>query len=86
MATRGLRHWMAALGVLAGLAIAQWSTGAEAADKVKVGYSPEPYAPFWIQDTTGKWGGFEVELIDALFKQMGKDSSLRCRKRRSTPS
>lgn len=72
MAGTGLRRWIAALGVLAGLGIVQ----AEAADKVKVGYSPEPYAPFWIQDTAGKWGGFEVELIDALFKQMGKDYEL----------
>jgi lysine-arginine-ornithine-binding protein len=76
MAKKGLRRWMAALGVIAGLVIGQSPTGAEAADKVKVGYSPEPYAPFWIQDAAGKWGGFEVELIDALFKQMGKDYEL----------
>jgi lysine-arginine-ornithine-binding protein len=76
MAKTGLRRWMAALGVVAGLGIALGNTGAEAADKIKVGYSPEPYAPFWIQDTGGKWGGFEVELIDALFKQMGKDYEL----------
>jgi lysine-arginine-ornithine-binding protein len=72
MATRGLRRLAAALGVLAGLGLG----AAQAADKVKVGYSPEPYAPFWIQDASGKWGGFEVELIDALFKQMGKDYEL----------
>jgi lysine-arginine-ornithine-binding protein len=72
MARTGLRRWMAALGVAAGLGIVQ----AHAADKVKVGFSPEPYAPFWTQDTAGKWGGFEVELIDALFKQMGKDYEL----------
>jgi ABC-type amino acid transport substrate-binding protein len=72
MATRGLRRWMAALGVLAGLGIAQ----AEAADKVRVGFSPEPYAPLWIQDTSGNWTGFEVELIDALFKQMGREYEL----------
>jgi lysine-arginine-ornithine-binding protein len=76
MAKTGLRRWMAALGVVVGLGVALGGTGAEAADKVKVGYSPEPYAPFWIQDTAGKWGGFEVELIDALFKQMGKDYEL----------
>ncbi|HET6619126.1 MAG TPA: transporter substrate-binding domain-containing protein [Dongiaceae bacterium] len=72
MARSGLRRWMAALGVVAGLGIAH----AEAADKVRVGFSPEPYAPFWIQDTAGNWTGFEVELIDALFKQMGKDYEL----------
>jgi polar amino acid transport system substrate-binding protein len=72
MAKNGLRRWIAALGVLAGLGMAQ----AEAADKVRVGFSPEPYAPFWIQDTAGNWGGFEVELIDALFKQMGREYEL----------
>jgi polar amino acid transport system substrate-binding protein len=76
MAKTGMRCWMAALGVVAGLGIALGGTAAEAADKVKVGFSPEPYAPFWIQDATGKWGGFEVELIDALFKQMGREYEL----------
>lgn len=72
MARRGLRRLAAALGLLAGLGMSV----AEAADTVKVGYSPEPYAPFWIQDASGKWGGFEVELIDALFKQMGREYEL----------
>lgn len=69
MAHAGLRRWIAALGVVAGLGLAQ----AEAADKVKVGFSPEPYAPFWIQDASGVWKGFEVDFIEALFKQMGRD-------------
>ena len=68
----GLRRWIAALGVVAGLSVAQ----AEAVDKVKVGFSPEPYAPFWIQDASGTWTGFEVEFIDALFKQMGREYEL----------
>jgi lysine-arginine-ornithine-binding protein len=72
MAYAGLRRWAAALSVIAGLGIAQ----AEAADKVKVGFSPEPYAPFWMQDASGTWSGFEVEFIDALFKQMGKEYEL----------
>jgi polar amino acid transport system substrate-binding protein len=76
MAKTGMRRWMAALGVVAGLGIALGAAGAEAADKVKVGFSPEPYAPFWIKGTTGDWGGFEVELIDALFKQMGREYEL----------
>jgi lysine-arginine-ornithine-binding protein len=72
MAFAGLRRLVAGLGVLAGLSIAQ----AEAADKVKVGFSPEPYAPFWVQDAGGNWTGFEVEFIDALFKQMGREYEL----------
>src|SRR6187431_2802548 len=77
MVGTGLRRWMAALGVVAGLGVAQLIvTGAEAADKIKVGFSPEPYAPFWVQDASGKWSGFEVDFIDALFKQMGKEYEL----------
>ncbi len=72
MTTRGLRRFAAAMGLLAGLGM----SAAAAAETVKVGYSPEPYAPFWIQDASGKWGGFEVELIDALFKQMGREYEL----------
>lgn len=72
-----LRRWMTALGVAAGLGLAGLGvTGAEAADKVKVGFSPEPYAPFWVQDAAGKWTGFEVEFIDALFKQMDREYEL----------
>jgi lysine-arginine-ornithine-binding protein len=77
MVGTGLRRWMAALGVVAGLSVAQLIVaGAEAADKIKVGFSPEPYAPFWVQDASGKWSGFEVEFIDALFKQMGREYEL----------
>jgi len=63
MVGTGLRRWMAALGVVAGLSVAQ----AEAADKIKVGFSPEPYAPFWVQDAAGKWSGFEVDFIEDFF-------------------
>ena len=66
----GLRRWMAALSVVAGLSVAQLIVAeADAADKIKVGFSPEPYKPFWEQDASGNWSGFEVDFIDALFKQ-----------------
>jgi lysine-arginine-ornithine-binding protein len=74
MAKTGLGRWLAALGMAVGFALGV--THVEAADKIKVGFSPEPYAPFWIQDAAGNWSGFEVELIDALFKQMGKGYEL----------
>lgn len=71
------RRWMAALAVLVGLGAAQLSvTDAEAADKVKVGFSPEAYAPFWVKDASGAWSGFEVDFIDALFEQMGREYEL----------
>jgi polar amino acid transport system substrate-binding protein len=40
-----------------------WSASAE---EVKVGFSPEAYPPFYSQDASGKWGGWEVEIINAI--------------------
>lgn len=36
------------------------------ADSVRVGFTPEAYPPFFTQDATGKWGGWELEIVDAL--------------------
>lgn len=49
---------------------------AAAAETIRVGFSPEPYPPFWNQDAAGKWSGFEVDLLDALFAKMGKSYQL----------
>ena len=49
---------------------------AGAADAVRVGFSPEPYPPFWNQDAAGKWSGFEVDLLDALFAKIGRKYEL----------
>jgi lysine-arginine-ornithine-binding protein len=49
---------------------------AEAAEKLRVGFAPEPYPPFWSKDAAGTWSGFEVDLIAAIMKQMGKDYEL----------
>lgn len=40
------------------------------AQTVKVGLDPEPYPPFSQKDASGKWSGFEVELLDAFCAQM----------------
>ena len=51
---------IAALGLLAaGASVASAQT-------VKVGFSPEAYPPFWSADASGKWGGWEVEIIQAI--------------------
>jgi polar amino acid transport system substrate-binding protein len=42
------------------------SAGFASAQTVKVGFSPEAYPPFWSADASGKWGGWEVEVIDAI--------------------
>lgn len=62
----------AGLALAAGLMLAPMPFSAQAADKIRVGYAPEPYPPFWTRDAAGTWSGFEVDLIAAIFKQMGK--------------
>lgn len=42
------------------------TAGFASAQTVKVGFSPEAYPPFWSADASGKWGGWEVEIIDAI--------------------
>lgn len=39
---------------------------AASAEPVKVGFSPEPYPPFFSPDASGNWTGWEVELIGAI--------------------
>jgi polar amino acid transport system substrate-binding protein len=36
------------------------------AEQVKVGFSPEAYPPFYSQDASGNWGGWEVEIAMAI--------------------
>lgn len=42
------------------------SIGSAQAEQVKVGFAAEPYPPFSTLDASGKWGGWEVEFIDAI--------------------
>jgi polar amino acid transport system substrate-binding protein len=42
------------------------STVMAQADQVKVGIAAEPYPPFSSLDASGKWVGWEVEIIDAI--------------------
>ncbi len=41
------------------------------AEPVKVGMAPEPYPPFASVDAAGTWQGWEIELVDAIFKSQG---------------
>src|SRR5262245_1726009 len=40
--------------------------GAANAEQVKVGIAAEPYPPFTSPDASGKWQGWEVDIINAL--------------------
>lgn len=46
------------------------------ADKIRVGFGAEPYPPFTSPDASGKWVGWEIEIIDAVCKQAGLDYEL----------
>jgi polar amino acid transport system substrate-binding protein len=39
---------------------------AASAEQIKVGFSPEAYPPFYAQDASGNWGGWEVEIVNAM--------------------
>lgn len=51
----------AALALVLGL-----SAGGASAEAIKVGMAPEPYPPFESPDASGKWGGWEIDIINAL--------------------
>ncbi len=56
---------IAALGL--GLVLTVAASKAEAdSDVIKFGFAQEPYPPFASQDSSGKWVGFEVDLMDAV--------------------
>jgi polar amino acid transport system substrate-binding protein len=52
---------------------ASWSASAE---EVKVGFSPEAYPPFYSQDASGNWGGWEVDVAMAICAEAKLDCVL----------
>ena len=60
---------VAAIGVAGILAVGQ-ATPSHADDVIKFGVAQEPYPPFASQDSSGRWVGFEVDLMDAVCAQM----------------
>ncbi|MCX7889049.1 MAG: transporter substrate-binding domain-containing protein [Rhodobacteraceae bacterium] len=50
--------------------------GAALAEPVKVGMAPEPYPPFASMDASGKWVGWEIEIVDAIFKSQGMEYTI----------
>ncbi len=47
--------------------------GAASAEQLKVGIAAEPYPPFTSPDASGKWQGWEVDIINALCDQAKLD-------------
>jgi len=60
---------VAAIGV-AGMLMAGQATPSQADDVIKFGVAQEPYPPFASQDSSGRWVGFEVDLMNAVCEQM----------------
>jgi polar amino acid transport system substrate-binding protein len=60
---------VAAIGV-AGLLVAGHVTQSHADDTIKFGFAQEPYPPFGSQDSSGRWVGFEVDLMNAVCEEM----------------
>jgi polar amino acid transport system substrate-binding protein len=54
--------------VLATFGAAKSSQAAD--DVIRFGVAAEPYAPFSVKDASGKWQGWEIDLMDAVCKQM----------------
>ena len=52
------------------------SAGVASAEKVRVAFGAEPYPPFTVPDASGKWTGWEVEIIDAICTAAGLDYEL----------
>jgi polar amino acid transport system substrate-binding protein len=51
---------------LAAAAVALATTFSAGAEQIKVGFSPEAYPPFYTQDASGKWTGWEVDITQAI--------------------
>lgn len=58
------------------VAMAIGSAVSASAEQVKIGFSPESYPPFYQQDASGAWGGWEVELINAICTEAKLDCVL----------
>ncbi|TIO38222.1 MAG: amino acid ABC transporter, partial [Mesorhizobium sp.] len=47
---------------LAATLIALSGAFSASAEQIKVGFSPEAYPPFYSQDASGNWAGWEVDI------------------------
>jgi polar amino acid transport system substrate-binding protein len=69
-----MRKILAIAAAAVGLAVA--ALGTARAEEVKIGFSPEAYPPFWSQEASGEWTGWEVEIIKAVCDEQGLDCVL----------
>jgi len=60
--------------ILAAAALLATAHSAGAADTIRFGIAAEPYPPFYSKDASGKWAGWEIDLMDAMCAEM-KDTT-----------
>ncbi|HEX3064363.1 MAG TPA: transporter substrate-binding domain-containing protein, partial [Dongiaceae bacterium] len=63
-------------GIVLSALLALGSFAAHAQDTVRFGVAAEPYPPFSSKDASGKWVGFEIDLMDAVCAQMNAKCSI----------
>ena len=56
--------------LFAAAAIAMMASAAPAMADIRFGVAAEPYPPFTSKDASGKWVGWEVDLMDAVCAQL----------------
>ncbi|MGE0238246.1 MAG: transporter substrate-binding domain-containing protein, partial [Parvibaculaceae bacterium] len=62
--------------MMAVAAVAFVGFAAEAKADLRFGVAAEPYAPFTSKDASGKWIGWEIDLMDAVCAQMKEKCEL----------
>lgn len=60
----------------AALALIFIVTTQDVAAKVRIGIAAEPYPPFAQKDSTGKWVGWEIDLMNAVCRKMKEDCEI----------
>jgi len=53
--------------IAATFGVAKSSSAAD--DVIRFGVAAEPYAPFSVKDSSGKWQGWEIDLMGAVCKE-----------------
>jgi polar amino acid transport system substrate-binding protein len=66
------RHWVAALAMalLAGLSACAPKPVQKPDDTIRFAIDSTPFPPFTMRDASGKWTGFEIDLMDAVCAEM----------------
>ncbi len=63
-------------GIVLSAMLALTTFAARADDTIRFGIAAEPYPPFTSKDASGKWVGFEVDLMDALCAELKAKCSI----------